>query len=141
MFLAARFVGDPIEVSAKFEVVEDNNESSYAIHPNQSIEKKFDTIVDELFKEQRHKSNRIHRPKPFLNSKGQIEFYNDPETKALLQIHSTKKTTFKPTQRYGEASSINHTKCTDFRPFLTPTPPLWTDMAFWLTPLKTMWIF
>ena len=96
---SARFVGDPIQVNAKFEVSERQqqfNEEIFTIPSNKSTDDYavggHDSTVDDVQK----------RPKPFLNSDGQIEFYNaaESQSKALLQIYSnTRKTTPMPTKK------------------------------------------
>ena len=106
----AKFIGEPILVSAQFEVNEHNDEkhkqANYAVRPvEDSIHQDFENVVDEIFKEGdepylAYRVQKEKRPKPFLNSKGEIEFHNESQTKALLQIHSTRKTTSRPGERY-----------------------------------------
>ena len=95
---SARFVGDPIQVNAKFEVSERQqqfNEENFTIPSKKSttnVVGGHDSTVDDVQK----------RPKPFLNSNGQIEFYSaaESQSKALLQIYSnTRKTTPMPTKK------------------------------------------
>ena len=109
-----KFIGEPILVSAQFEVnehdkppVEKYKQANYALRPvEDSINQNFENIVDEIFKEEdepylAYRVQEEKRPKPFLNSKGEIEFHNESQTKALLQIHSTRKTTSRPGERYS----------------------------------------
>ena len=82
-------------------------QANYAVRPvEDSINQNFENIVDEIFKEEdepylAYRVQEEKRPKPFLNSKGEIEFHNESQTKALLQIHSTRKTTSRPGERYS----------------------------------------
>ena len=115
----AKFIGEPILVSAQFEVnehdkppVETHKQANYAVRPvEDSINQNFENIVDEIFKEENepylaYRVQKEKRPKPFLNSKGEIEFHNESQTKALLQIHSTRKTTSRPGERYSPRDAI-----------------------------------
>ena len=100
---AARFIGDPIQVNAKFEVLSERhqqfNKESFTTIPSKKSTNDNDyhaigghiSTVDDVQK----------RPKPFLNSDGQIEFYSETESqsKALLQIYPTRKTTPLPTKK------------------------------------------
>ena len=101
---SARFVGDPIQVNAKFEVLSERKQQQF----NKEIfttptSKKSTNKVDDYAVGGHHDSTTDvqKRPKPFLNSDGQIEFYSTPESqsKALLQVYSTRKTTPMPTKK------------------------------------------
>ena len=62
----AKFIGDPIRVTTRFQVSDETKPSEFALLP-EIMNESFDEALDE-------KEAKLVRPRPYLNANKQIEF-------------------------------------------------------------------